>query len=306
MKQTAAKAKKRDLAHEIAKGHNTQVNRNPTGKQLGKAQKHVLEADKKKSTKTSTTCICGKPTSIHVVGEYESRNFCSEQCFEVFQRSKRAPEEASIIVNSAGTEGHFQQGSIRFRVDLKNINKVLGINGESGPVDQLMDSQLAEFAKLNGIPVAPYSREMLTNIVTSPLKGFLQLVWYRDVEGHTSEHLNDNQQKRVIRYMTALKSYKAPVEAADGTVSAPKRASSVKSTMLSKSYKVVKGEHKSVASGRETDLLGVLKSLKQASSFSEIVAASKDRVKTKQNFEAIISRFLRELIAHGAVEEVAA
>lgn len=207
-------------------------------------------------------------------------------------------EEAHIKVTAKG-QAYFQQGDIRFEVDSQDLNKVLGTNGETSPLSHLMDSQISALAQANHIPAQPFVREL----ILQPIVGVLQMVWYRDLQGHMSEHLVINQRARIERYMKALKEYKEPSSAENGS-SGVRRAprTSVKNSLLSKTFTFV-GVTESVASGRETDLLGVIKKLKKAS-FSQIVEAAKGVVKTKQDFEAIVARFLRELVEHGAVREV--
>lgn len=211
-----------------------------------------------------------------------------------------ASQTARVKVTKDGTKAYFEQGDIRFEVDVKDLNKVVGCNGESSPIDKLMDSEIVALAQTNKLPVQPYSFELLRPV----LVGLLQTTWYRDVENHTSDHLTENQSNRVRWYLHGLSQLKnKPVETSSGATRAVRTSN--KSSMLSKSYRVVKTDATNVSSGREKALLGVLVNLKTASSFAKIVETAKDsEFKTKQDFEKQVARFLKELISHGAVEEV--
>lgn len=246
------------------------------------------------------TCGCGKP--VKFLSSLLGTGFCSDECFEQAQMANKSAEDAHIIRTRSGA--FFRQGDLRFTVDAKNLNNVVGCNRGINVIDQLMDSQVIALAHANALTTEPYARELLTPVLT----GLVQMVWYRDLQKHDSDHLRTNQARRVVRYHQQLRDYENPPVAknenkSNGEVSSRVRSSSGKTSMLNKNYRVKSGKHENVASGRETALLGVLKTLKSAS-FSQIVEAAKGKVETKQDFEMIVSRFLKELIAHGAVEEV--
>jgi hypothetical protein len=213
-------------------------------------------------------------------------------------------EGARVYVTKSG-EAHFEQGMVSFVVDSKDLNRVVGCNGESCPLDRLMDSEIVTLAQANNLPVQPYARELLTPV----LKGVLQNTWYRDIEQHESDHLRDNQQARVAHYLFELKRYREPAaegskSSRSGRAAGAPRKQGVRASMLSKSFQVVNKDAKNVASGREAALLSVLLTFKGGETMAAIVEAAKDKVKTKQDFEKTIARFLKELIEHGAVAEV--
>lgn len=215
-------------------------------------------------------------------------------------------EGAHIHVAKDGS-AFFKQGDIMFSVDNQDINKVVGCNGEMNVLDKLMDSQIASLATANGLPISPFVRELLIKGTAStkggPLTGLVQSVWYRDIDKHTSDYLNENQQDRVIGYIKALAVYK-PKAAETGSDSSntTKRVRATRTDRWSRSFKFVKATS-SVASGRASQLLEVMKTLKQGT-FTEIVEASKGKVQTKQELDVIVDRFLKELVSDGAVVEV--
>ena len=259
------------------------------------------------ATAKAPTCGCGKP--VKFLSSLLGTGFCSDDCFEQAQMANKSAEDAHIIRTRTGA--FFRQGDLRFSVDAKDLNNVVGANGGDNVIDKLMDSQIVALAGANALPHDPYVRELLRPVLT----GLVQMVWYRDLQNHDSDHLRTNQSRRVVLYHQKLRDYENPPERTRpmsgkelAATFPPKGRNHVRSTagktsMLNKSYRVKPGKHESVASGREEALLGVLKTLKTAS-FSQIVEAAQGKVQTKQDFETIIARFLKELIAHGAVEEV--
>lgn len=249
-------------------------------------------AAKAKPAPETPKCVCGKTVTSY--SSLDEQGFCSDECYQKIQRSRRGPDEAHIHFTSKG-ECLFQQGDIMFHVDSEDLNKVVGANGETSVIDKLMDSQIVSLATANGLPVHPYVREL----VRKPLIGLVQLVWYRDIDQHESDHLRQNQQRRVIEYHRQLSEYKEP----EGSSSTNEtRRSAPRQRNWSGTYKIT-GKNKGVASGRETQLLEVVKKLKQGT-LAQIVEAAKGKLQTKQDFQAIVTRFLKELVAHGAVEEV--
>lgn len=252
--------------------------------------KEVMAA-KAKPAPDTPKCVCGKTVTFY--SSIDEQGFCSDECYQKLQRSRRGPEEAHIHFTSKG-ECLFQQGDILFHVDSEDLNKVVGANGETSVIDKLMDSQIVSLATANGLPVRPYVREL----VRKPLIGLVQLVWYRDIQRHESDHLNQNQRSRIVEYHRKLSEYKEP-ESQSSETKSPRIA---RQRNWSGTYKFT-GKSKNVASGRETQLLEVVKKLKQAT-LAQIVEAAKGKLQTKQDFQAIVTRFLKELIAHGAVEEV--
>jgi predicted nucleic-acid-binding protein len=201
--------------------------------------------------------------------------------------------DARIHISSKG-EAHFQQGDIMFPVDAKDLNKVVGGNGNPSALDKLMDSQIVSLATANGLPVSPFARDL----VRKPLIGLLQLVWYRDVEKHESEHLKKNQEKRVAEYREQLSEYKEEPVRGEGRKASRPRATE----KWAHAYKLANAKA-AVADGREAQVFEVVKKLKEAT-FTDIVKAAEGKVKTKQDLTRIVARFLKNLVSSGAIQEV--
>jgi hypothetical protein len=234
--------------------------------------------------------------------------FCSEKCYgEAWERHEKAeqlPQEQKPHIHfTARGEAIFVCAEIGFKVDSKDLNKVLGTNGEHSPLDSLMDSQLAAIAHAVGIHTEPFVRELLIPVI----RGIVQSVWYRDMgERVNFDHLESNQKKRLDNYHKALLEYKAPEPGQEPSRNRPRAPRvSAKSVAMSTSYVVVQGAKNApqIASGRESDLLAAAKTFKGKSfTFAELATEAKKHVKTKQDFDMICLRFLKELIAHGAVK----
>lgn len=159
----------------------------------------------KAEAKTEDRCVCGKPGQVY--SGLHNRKFCSERCIEFVMKGEKAIAE--IKVTADGQKAYFKQGDISFEVDLKDLNKVVDGNRQGTPVDKLMDSQILSLAEINGLPVTPFSRDLLRPV----LIGVLQNTWYRDIEKRElSEHLLQNQSNRVAWYHRALRDYKEPEE----------------------------------------------------------------------------------------------
>lgn len=219
--------------------------------------------------------------------------------------TKELPDDRPHLHFRDTGEAVFVCADIGFKVDLRDLNKVIGTNGENSPIDHLMDSQIAAIGHSMGLKTDPFVRELLID----PIRHLVQMVWYRDLRANVSyEHLEKNLKISLDRYTKALLEYKpsepgSEPRKANGRARAPREAS--KSLLyMSKQYLVTQ-DAKNVASGREFDLLTAAKTLKKAFTFAELVVAAKDHVKTKQDFETIILRFLKELISHNAIREVA-
>jgi hypothetical protein len=251
-------------------------------------------------------CFCRKIATFS--STLLNQVFCSEKCYdearERYDKAEALPQEQKPHIHFTGKgEAIFVCAEIGFRVDNRDINKALGTNGEHGPLDGLLDSQLSAVAHAVGWRTDPYVRELLI----LPLRGLVQEIWYRDVDGREiSEHLATAQKKRVDKYHHDLLEYK-PAEPgqeprkANGRARAPRVAA--KSLVMSKSYTVVSGA-KNIASGRENDLLTAAKTFKKSFTFAELAVAAKAHLKTKQDWDMIVLRFLKELIAHNAIKEV--
>ena len=281
---------------------------NPTAAQLSKAAKNdkaaksptpptVVPPDRQKriDTLAAKKNLSKKDAAEAVDGAIAKSQDHSENI-----EQSHVADTARVIVSKDGQKAYFVQGDTRFEVDVKDLNKVVGCNGESCPLDRLMDSEIVALAQANKLPVQPYSRELLRPV----LVGLLQTTWYRDIDDHTSAHLDENQRNRIEWYLHALKKHKEPTADSDGSRK-PRaaRQSAGKSSMLSKSFRVLK-DAQNVPRGRESALLSVVKKLKSAS-FSQIVEAAKNSdFKTKQDFEQQVARFLKELVEHHAIEEV--
>lgn len=190
----------------------------------------------------------------------------------------------------------FQQGDIQFRVYRDDLERTLGAGQwghEASVLDKLMDSQVISLAKANGLPVEPYVREL----VRRPLNGIIQLVWYRDLQKYESDHLRQGQEKRVADYLRQLAEYKPDAETGKSAKRASKKAES-----WSHSFRIKTGAKP--AKGRASQVYEVLKTFKDGATLADIVKASDGKVKTKQNLERIVMRFIKELKEDGCVEEV--
>lgn len=242
--------------------------------------------------------ICQRKTST-----FSSKKFghlCSDSCYEIAQRGNN-PSVPHVVKNRKG-DLHFMQGEIRFPVDY-DLDKTLGAGmygHEPSCLDKLMDSQVVTFAGLNNIPVDPFVRYL----VESPLRGIVQLTWYRDLNvQHDDANLVKNQEIRIRDYKRNLAEYK-PGE--DGVGVKKNQRVSAKQEAMHKSFKTKPGHFK-VASGRERQLFEVIYELSEKGKhpvpFPKIVESAEKKVKTKQNIEKIVVRFLKVLLESGAVEE---
>lgn len=248
----------------------------------------------KKEELADKKCICTKPAQFW--STRLTHGFCSDQCYEMAQRGTN-PESAHIITTRK-QGAYFQQGDIKFPVDSKSLDKTLGagpFKNDGSCLDKLMDSQIAALAQANGLPIQPFVREL----VLSPLRGVVQLVWYRDLEKHSSDHLTSNQFKRIEDYKRALVNYR-PGDASEGDKKARKASS--KSMILSHSYRVSKNAG-TPARGRSAAVYDVIKSFKDGATVAQIVEAANGKVKTKQDIERIVQRFIKELLQDKLIEE---
>jgi hypothetical protein len=253
-------------------------------------------------------CFCRKTAQFS--STLLNQVFCSEKCYdearERHDRAEQLPQEQKPHIHfTAKGEAIFVCAEVGFQVDSKDLNKAIGTNGEHSKLDSLMDSQLAAIAHAVGINTSPFVRDLLL----IPLRGLVQLTWYRDIYGHTSEHLENNQKKRVDKYNSDLLDWSP-----DGLDIKSQRVGhnrpraprvSAKSIALSASYVAVQGSAtaSSIASGRESDLLKAVQTFKGKSfTFAELSVAAKNFLQTKQDWDMICLRFLKELIVHGAVK----
>lgn len=241
-------------------------------------------------------CICGKPVKFY--SKRLEHGFCSDRCYEDVQRGTD-PSQAHIVVTRK-QGAFFEQGDIKFSVDEHDLDKVLGsgrYGGEPSVVEKLMDSQVVALATANGLNVSPFVR----HLVTRPLHGIIQYVWYRDLKYKVDfEHLQKNQLTRIADYNRLLVEYK-PSE--DGTGEKATKRVSKKAVMLSSTFRAV-NKAVTVDKGRASDLLLVVKSFKDGATMAQIIEAANGKVKTKQPLQKIVQRFLGVLVADGAVEEV--
>lgn len=207
----------------------------------------------------------------------------------------REKEGGPVIRATSDGKAYFEQADIRFSVDPRDLNNVVGSNGGDNVIDKMMDSQVASLAIASGLPVSPFARELLRPVLT----GVVQLTWYRDLENYTSAHLEENQEKRVELYKRLLSSYKAePEPSSEGS----KRIRKANPARFTRRFKALPGFDKGkLDAGRERALYDVLKGLKQTSNFADIVKASTGKVETKQPLEKIVDRFLGKLLAKGAI-----
>lgn len=218
--------------------------------------------------------------------------------------TKELPNDRPHLHFTSAGEVIFVCADIGFKVDSQDINKVLGTNGEHSPLDSLMDSQIAAIAHSMGLNTTPF----VLDLVRDPVNHLVQMVWYRDLEMRMDyAQLEKNLKISLDRYSKALLEYKAPEPGAEPRVGhkrprAPR--TSQKSIAMSTSYAVVPGAH-NIATGRESDLFKAAQTFKKAFTFAELSVKAKEFVKTKQDWDMIVLRFLKELISHGAVKGVA-
>jgi hypothetical protein len=273
-----------------------------------KRAKDFLPIPPESSAEFPARCFCRKEAKFS--SEKLDQVFCSKACYdEAWARHEKAEQlpdaEKPHIHFTARGEAMFVCAGIGFKVDSRDLNKVLSANGERGPLDGLLDSQLAAIAHAVGWHTEPFVRDLLLK----PIKGLVQHVWYRDIcpEGINFNHLENNQRLRLDTYRRALLEY-VPGDPNQPNRNRPRAPRiSQRSIALSKSYTVVQGAKNtpSIASGRESDLLNAAKTFKsKAFTFAELVVVAKDYVTTKQDFEMICLRFLKDLIGHGAVKGV--
>jgi hypothetical protein len=221
--------------------------------------------------------------------------------------TKELPNDRPHLHFTSAGEVIFVCADIGFKVDSQDINKVLGTNGEHSPLDSLMDSQIAAIAHSMGLNTTPFVLEL----VRDPINHLVQMVWYRDLEMRMDyAQLEKNLKISLDRYSKALLEYKAPEPGAERVGRKSPRAPRVssKSIALSTSYVAVSDAKNkpTIASGRESDLLKAVQTFKGKSfTFAELSVKAKDFLKTKQDWDMICLRFLKELIAHGAVKGVA-
>jgi hypothetical protein len=227
--------------------------------------------------------------------------------------TKELPDDRPHIHIVKKGEAHFVCGDVAFAVDTKDLNKVIGANREDSPLDRLMDSQLAAICQQMGMKTEPFVREL----VRDPINHLVQWVWLRDIgDPHikfNGEHLEKNIHLSLDRYHKALLSWSPSAESrvdAKTGQRVPRAPRSEKSILMSKTFQVVAVGSKSephVASGRESDLLKAAQTFKGKSfTFAELSVAAQKFLKTKQDWDMICLRFLKELIGHGAVKEVTA
>jgi hypothetical protein len=243
-------------------------------------------------------CVCGKKAKFR--SARLEKSFCSDKCYEDAQKPEDPSKPHIVVTRKNGA--FFEQGDIKFSVDEHDLDIVLGsgrYSNEPSVVEKLMDSQVVSLATANGIPVTPFVR----HLVTRPLHGIIQYVWYRDLKHNVDfKHLADNQFQRIKEYMRLLAEYK-PSEDGTGEKERKTKRVSKKAVMLSASFRAV-NKAVTVDKGRATDLLSVIKSFKDGATMAQIIEAANGKVKTKQPIQKIVQRFLGVLITDGAVEEV--
>lgn len=237
--------------------------------------------------------ICGRPGKLWS-GKLE-KVFCERnECYEMAQRGSD-PQEAKIIrTKEKSTPLVFVQGDLRFQV-FSDLFKTLGsgmFKGQASVIDKLMDSQIISLAQANGIPVSPYVREL----VRQPLHGLIQLVWYRDLKKECDmERLKSNQIDRIADYMRSLAEYKPSENGSSKRVSR-------KSANLTQSFRVTKTQP---AKGRARQLWEVIAAFGNGGATgAQIREKAEGAVKTKQDMDRIVARFIGELLEAKAIEQV--
>lgn len=249
----------------------------------------------------------GTAKAFHAMDKAANKSEFSERV-DRMKRKGNTPVEAERIVShviatkesipaaikaTKDARAFFKQGDIMFPVDAQDLCNVVGCNGGTNVIDSLMDSQVITLARANGLETSPYARELLRR----PLTSFIQLIWYRDLEGRDVTALTERHAVKIAEYHKQLASYSEPATSSDGIVVTQR-----KKTDWSKSYKLVNAKAKT-ASGRAEQLLGVMKTIKQGT-LAQITEAARGKLITKQDLGKMTARFLKELVEAKAVEEV--
>jgi hypothetical protein len=237
------------------------------------------------------------------LGEVFDISECEQCKIDAYEEDLRYG--AHIHVGKDG-ECFFRVGDISIRVEGKDPTHNTAPESILKCLNGLLDSQVQQLAQAYELPTHPFVREL----VEKPIIGWIQNVWYRDIIKSVSDHLKKNQSDRIAKYRQQLNGYEEPEagKSGDGAVKARKQRAAgsgggrSRSDLSTKSFKFL-AVTKEVAKGRESDLLEVMKKLKQGT-FADIVKAAEGVVKTKQKFDVIVSRFLKELIEHKAIVEV--
>lgn len=237
-------------------------------------------------------CFCSKKAIFY--SERFKKSFCSDECLENFQLKDNPPEAPIVVIGRKGA--YFKQGDVMFPV-YKDIARTLAaatFGGENSCLDTLMDSQVITLARENGLPVDPFVR----SLVRSPLHGIIQLAHYAAMnKEYDKEYLLENQRKRVAEYIRKLAEWK-PEGSPNGH-----RAPSQKTVLLSHTFRVT-AKAAGVSRGRASQVLDVLKGLGGSATLAQLIDSAKGKVKTKQDTAKIVTRFTKELIESGAIEEV--
>ena len=235
--------------------------------------------------------------------------FCSDEHYEQHQRGddpskphliffRAQKDKDGTVTRPAGA--FFEQGDIRFPVDIDDLDRVLGAGSSSyepSVIEKLMDSQVVSLATMNGLPVQPYVR----HLVTSPLHGIVQMVWYRDLRHKVNfDHLAKNQERRVADYIRLLGEYK-PGESEDGEGTRRKRGASTKN--WAGTFEALPLKNGKTPAGREGQLYRALYDCpNHQASMSQLV--EKNPIKSKQDQAKMVNRFLKQLVTDGLVKEV--
>lgn len=253
-------------------------------------------------TRIINICRCGKNVAMYS-GLLEE-GFCSDKCYESAKTEVKGRAEARIKATAKG-ETYFEQGDIRFAVDPRDLAKVVGSKStkESGCIARLMDSQIVTLAQANGLPVSPFVRELLEPV----LVGHLQLIWYRDLEKHETDHLTTNQQARVANYLRRLSEWKAPAETGSSNGSrAPRAAGSAPRAAKTAASLTTGIELKKMP--KESDLpkqafvmMTILKEKGGKMSVAELQSAMVGKVVTKQSMSNIWGFYRAQLVSKGFI-----
>lgn len=251
--------------------------------------------------------VCKKPSKF--TSNRLSAAFCSDEHYEQFQRGddpskphliffRAQKDDKGEVTRPAGA--FFEQGDIRFPIDIQDLDVVLGAGSHSyepSVIEKLMDSQVVSLATMNGLPIQPYVR----HLITRPLHGIIQLVWYRDLKHNVDfDHLTKNQEQRVKDYIRLLGEYK-PSEDGDGE---GRRRRGASSKNWAGTYEALPLKNGSKApAGREGQLYRCLyDSENHQASMSQLV--EKKPIKSKQDQAKMVNRFLKQLVSDGFVKEV--
>lgn len=201
--------------------------------------------------------------------------------------------------------GHYMQGPVRFAVDVDDLFRTLscgpfGIGQQQeryGILANLGETELKRFAEVNGLPVKPFARELLIEVLRCPL----QDAWFKacyDPAVHPG--LVDNPEKRALNFVIRKQQFQSRFDAYTRT--AGEKAERLKangahlfqrkedSTWMATAKLTAKLVAK--VKGQQQPILQWL--LKNKGTRAEIAEAVASKLTTKQKPVLVVSHYLPE------------